>query len=126
MDRGIYGYLLDEKILFDIAKKKIIHYSCDDGDGPIFFQVVSLNETQTRLLRFLLNNRNKDVICRTDIMKEVWDEFSLSSSSQRLWQSMNDLRKKLSSAGLPDDFITNIYGHGYSVDQSKILSLFVN
>lgn len=126
MERRMYGFLLDEKILFDIANKKIIHYSFDESDFPMFIKVVSLNDTQSRLLRFLLVNRKDDIINRNEIMKHVWDSFNLSSSNQRLWQSMNGLRKKLSSLGLPDDFITNIHGIGYSVDNTKVLSLVVN
>lgn len=126
MERRMYGFLLDEKILFDIGNKKIIHYSFDDSDFPMFIKVASLNETQTRLLRFLLVNRKDDVIDRSEIMKGVWDAFSQSSSSQRLWQSINDLRKKLASVGLSEDFITNVHGMGYSVDKNRVLSLFVS
>ncbi|WP_258557400.1 winged helix-turn-helix domain-containing protein [Serratia fonticola] len=84
------------------------------------FKVVSLNETQSRLLTCLLTNRTSAVIYKDDIMKSVWDEFNLSSSNQRLWQTVNELRKKLSFIGLPDDFIANVHGMGYSVNNSKI------
>ncbi|MGM0513275.1 MAG: winged helix-turn-helix domain-containing protein [Pseudomonadota bacterium] len=89
------------------------------------FKVVSLNETQSRLLTCLLMNRTSAVIYKDDIMKSVWDEFNLSSSNQRLWQTVNELRKKLSFIGLPDDFIENIHGMGYAVNNSKIGSLHI-
>lgn len=126
MERRTFGFLLEERILFDISNKKIIHYSFDESDFPMFIKVVSLNDTQARLLKFLLVNRKDEVINRTDILHYVWDSFNLSSSNQRLWQSMNSLRRKLCSIGLPEDFITNVHGVGYSVDNTRILSLLVN
>ena len=122
----MYGFLLDGRILFDIGTKKIIHYSFDESESPMFFKVVSLNDTQSRLLRFLLLNRQRDIIDKTEIMQRVWDACSLSSSNQRLWQSINCLRRKLSYLGLSDDFITNIHGAGYRIDKTKVLSLFVS
>ncbi|WP_404413226.1 transcriptional regulator [Serratia aquatilis] len=92
----------------------------------MFFKIVSLNEIQSRLLTFLLLNRKENVINKDDILKSVWDEFSLSSSNQRLWQTINELRKKLSSIGLPADFIENVHGVGYSVCNSKVHSLNIN
>ncbi|HDC4524632.1 TPA: helix-turn-helix domain-containing protein [Enterobacter kobei] len=121
----MYGFLLDGKILFDIGNRKILHYSFEEPDLPIFIKVVSLNETQARLLRFLLMNRNVPVIERTDIMQCVWDVWNLSSSNQRLWQSINSLRKKLASFGLSDDLIKNVHGMGYSVDETRVLSLVI-
>lgn len=126
MERRMYGFLLDERILFDIGNKKIIHYSFDETESPMFFKAVSLNDTQSRLLRFLLLNRQRDIIDKTEIMQRVWDVCNLSSSNQRLWQSINGIRKKLSYLGLSDDFITNVHGNGYSIDKTKVLPLFVN
>lgn len=126
MERRIYGFLLDGKIIFDIGNKKIIQYSFDESESPMFFKVVSLNETQSRLLRYLLLNRHNTVIDKTDIMQRVWDANSLASSNQRLWQSINSLRKKLSYLGLEDEFISNVHGTGYSVDKEKVLALFLN
>ncbi|HDC4524624.1 TPA: helix-turn-helix domain-containing protein [Enterobacter kobei] len=122
----MYGFLLDGKILFDIGNRKILQYSFEENDLPIFIKVVSLNETQARLLRFLLMKRHDSIIKRTEILYSVWDAFNLSSSNQRLWQSINSLRKKLASFGLSDDFIKNVHGIGYSVDKTRVLSLFVN
>lgn len=125
MERKMYGFLIDERIIFDVGNKKVIHYSFDESDSPMFFKVVSLNDTQARLLRFLLVNRHQDIIDKSEIMLRVWDAWNLSSSNQRLWQSINTLRKKLSYLGVSDDFIKNVHGTGYSIDKNKVLSLVV-
>jgi DNA-binding winged-HTH domains len=126
MDRRVYGFLLDGKIIFDIGNKKIIQYSFDEAESPMFFKVVSLNDTQSRLLRFLLINRENAIIGKTDIMQRVWDANDLASSNQRLWQSINSLRKKLSYLGMTEDFISNVHGTGYSIDKEKVLALYLN
>lgn len=126
MENRLYGFLLDDNILFNIANRKLLYYSDDLSENAMFFKVVSLNEFQSRLLTCLLQNSQIPVINKDDILKSVWDEFSLSSSSQRLWQTINELRKKLSSIGLSADFIENIHGVGYSVINSKVHSLSIN
>jgi len=126
MERRVYGFLLDGKIIFDIGNKKIIQYSFDEAESPMFFKVVSLNDTQSRLLRFLLLNRDTAIIGKTDIMQRVWDANNLASSNQRLWQSINSVRKKLSYLGLKEDFISNVHGTGYSIDKDKVLALFLS
>jgi len=124
MESKLYGFLIDD-VLFNIANRKLMHYSDETAEHSMFFKVVSLNETQTRLLICLLSNHQSPVIDKTDLMKSVWDEFSLSSSNQRLWQTINELRKKLSAIGLPDDFIANVHGMGYSVNGQNVMSLHI-
>ncbi|WP_051916501.1 MULTISPECIES: helix-turn-helix domain-containing protein [unclassified Serratia (in: enterobacteria)] len=125
MDNRLYGFLLDDVILFSISNRKLFYYIDEPSEHSMFFKAVSLNETQSRLLIFLLINSQNVVIDKNDIMKNVWDEFSLSSSNQRLWQTINELRKKLSSIGLPDDFIGNVHGVGYSIGSSKVNFLHI-
>ncbi|MHA7848476.1 winged helix-turn-helix domain-containing protein [Serratia sp. D1N4] len=125
MENRLYGFLLDDNILFNIANRKLFYYSDESSEHSIYFKAVSLNETQSRLLICLLVNSQNAVIDKNDIMKSVWEEFSLSASNQRLWQTINELRKKLSSIGLPDDFIGNVHGIGYSIGSSKVNSLHI-
>ena len=124
MDSRIFGYLLNNNILFEINSKKLVQYQLKNQKQPFSFKVIALGETQSRLLIFFLENRKSGLIDKDTIMKNVWDKFSLSSSSQRLWQTVNELRKTLSYFGLEDDFIRNIHGSGYVIDKSKVLALF--
>ncbi|NTY85625.1 winged helix-turn-helix domain-containing protein [Serratia fonticola] len=125
MDDRIYGFVLDENTLFKIDTRKILFYSEDNFDQSIFFKAISLNETQARLLIYLLTYRHNIVINKNDILKGVWDEFDMSSSNQRLWQTVNILRRKLKSAGLAYDLISNERGHGYSIDGGRIKVLHI-
>lgn len=125
MENRLYGFMLNDNVIFNIATRRLVHHAEELAEHTMSFRSVSLSETQSRLLTCLLMNRKSEVIYKDDIMKSVWDEFSLSSSNQRLWQTVNELRKKLSFIGLPDDFIANIHGVGYSVNNSKIGSLHI-
>ncbi|HBQ2432084.1 TPA: helix-turn-helix domain-containing protein [Klebsiella aerogenes] len=124
MDSRIFGYLINKDILFEVNGRKIIQYQMDNYKQPFCFKVITLNETQCRLLAFLLENRKKSLIDKDDVMKNVWDNYNLSSSSQRLWQTVNDLRKTLDYFGIPGCFITNVHGSGYTIDKNNVLSLF--
>ncbi|MGL5385916.1 MAG: winged helix-turn-helix domain-containing protein [Enterobacterales bacterium] len=125
MENRLYGFLIDDDIQFDIANRRLLYYSDGAYERTLFFKVISLNEIQTRLLIYLLVNSQDAVIYKNDIMKSVWEEINLSSSSQRLWHAINELRKKLASIGLPEDFIANVHGIGYSVDNQRVSSLFI-
>lgn len=125
MENRLYGFLIDGDIQFDIANRRLIYYSDESAEHTLFFKVISLNEIQTRLLIYLLVNSQNAIIYKNDIMKHVWDEINLSSSNQRLWHAVNELRKKLASIGLADDFIVNIHGIGYSIDNQRVSSLFI-
>lgn len=124
MKNRIFGYLVNDDVLFEINSRKLIQYRVESPKLPLYFKVVTLSETQCRLLSFIFENREDDVIEKNEIMKYVWDNFSLSSSNQRLWQSMNDIKKLLLHFGVTNDFISNVHGSGYQVDKTKILALY--
>lgn len=126
MERKLYGFLIDERILFDVRSKRIVYYCFDECDKPVIFKAASLNETQARLFSYLMMHSQKDIIEKSEILHHVWDLYGLSSSNQRLWQSINVIRKKLSYFGLHDEFIKNVHGTGYSIDKDKVLFLLVN
>lgn len=96
MENRLYGFLIDDDIQFDIANRRLLYYS-DGASERTLFSRLSLNEIQTRLLIYLLANSRDAVIYKNDIMRNVWEEINLSSSSQRLWHAINELRRKLAS-----------------------------
>lgn len=124
MENRLYGFLIDNDIQFDIANRRLVQFSDESAEHTLFFKVIYLNEIQTRLLIYFLANGQDDVIYKNDIMKNVWEEINLSSSNQRLWHAVNELRKKLLSFGLDDNFIINVHGVGYSIDSQRVSSLF--
>lgn len=124
MPSEVYGFIINGCVIFNIENRKLICYQDESADMAFSIKIVSLNDTQARLLSFLLHNRGDELIDKDNIMESVWDDFGLSSSSQRLWQSINDLRKKLSVVGIQNDIIINVHGAGYKIDHSQVLSLY--
>ncbi len=125
MEDNLHGFLIDEDIYFNVNHRRLMYFINEGEEHSMSFRLVFLNEMQTRLLSFLLENRKSDVISKNKILKNVWDEFGLSSSNQRLWQEIKKLKSKLSSIGLNDDLITNVRGIGYSVDNQRVKSLLI-
>lgn len=125
MEDNLHGFLIDEDIYFNVNNRRLMYFINEGEEHLLSFRLVFLNEMQTRLLSFLLENRRSDVISKNRIMRNVWDDFGLSSSNQRLWQEIKKLKSKLLSIGLSDDLIISVRGIGYSVDNQRVKSLLI-
>ena len=125
MEDNLHGFLIDEDIYFNVNHRRLLYLINEDEEHLISFRLVFLNEMQTRLLSFLLENRKDEVISKNKIMKNVWDKFGLSSSNQRLWQEIKKIKIKLLSIGLHGDLIISVRGVGYSVDNKRVKSLLI-
>lgn len=125
MENRLFGFLIDEETLLDITKRRLVRFTDASSVNSMTIRVVSLNVTLARLLTLLLLTGSEEVISKNDILNNVWEGHNLSSSSQRLWHAINELRKKLSAIGFPDDFILNARDSGYCINnQHRITSLF--
>lgn len=72
-----------------------------------------LTRNELRIMRLLMENAGT-VITRQEMMRTLWesDEFI---DDNTLTVNINRLRKKLSSIGLPDDFLSTRRGQGYII-----------
>src|SRR5471030_602072 len=116
-----FGYRIKNDVYIDISHRRFIFFSSDKSGNGI--HMLALRKTMMRLLVYLLENANVRLITDDEIMQNVWDIYGLSSSNQRLWQVMRDLKKKLSIAGVPDDLITRAERKGYHLKQEMIITL---
>ncbi|WP_235186727.1 winged helix-turn-helix domain-containing protein [Serratia sp. DD3] len=124
MKGEIYGFLIDEEILFDINKKRLIRFSDDTELRAVTISAVSLSVNLVRLLTLLLTSEKGVVVSKNDILNNVWEDNNLSSSSQRLWHAINELRRKLMAMGLSSDFISSVRDSGYFINNHKVTPLF--
>lgn len=126
MENKLFGFLIDEETLLDITKRRLVRFTDTSSVNSMTIRVVSLNVTMARLLTLLLITGSETIISKDDILNNVWEGHNLSSSSQRLWHAINELRKKLSAVGISDDFILNVRDAGYSINnQYRVTSLFL-
>ncbi|PVZ84696.1 hypothetical protein C9426_22135 [Serratia sp. S1B] len=124
MKGEIYGFLIDEDILFDINKKRLIRFTDDAELHAVTISAVSLSVNLVRLLTLLLTSEHGVVVSKSDILNNVWEKNNLSSSSQRLWHAINELRRKLTAMGLSADFISSARDVGYFINNHKVTPLF--
>ncbi|HCD1616884.1 winged helix-turn-helix domain-containing protein [Serratia marcescens] len=125
MERNLFGFIIDNDIQLDIANKRLVRINSLSPEKLVLFSAVTLNDAMVRLLVFLLIQYGKGrQLSKNEILKKVWDENHYSSSSQKLWQTIKELRIRLDAIGLPHDFIVNVRGSGYTLNNPIVIPLF--
>ncbi|VEC02172.1 Transcriptional regulatory protein, C terminal [Cedecea lapagei] len=76
------------------------------------------------LFVYLLLRHNHKFVSKEELMVNIWEGNNLIPSTQRLWQVINNLNKKLELLGLPANFIHNVKGRGYSIRYDEITPLY--
>ncbi|MCC4107990.1 winged helix-turn-helix domain-containing protein [Serratia ureilytica] len=125
MERNLFGFIIDNDIQLDIANKRLVRINSLSPERLVLFSAVTLNDAMVRLLVFLLlQYGNGQELSKNEILKSVWDDNNYSSSSQKLWQTIKELRLRLDAIGLPHDFIINVRGSGYTLNNPIVTPLF--
>lgn len=86
---------------------------------------IYLRQTMFRLLEFLLERGRSGLLRDDTIMRAVWEAYGLRASAPRLWQVMNELKKKLNVLGVDEDFIMRVEGRGYMVNTSGYEPVYI-
>lgn len=120
----LHGFLIGADVQVDIDNNRLIRVSSENSHKILNFSAIVLKDTVMNLLIFLLTHASDDVVTKEEIMREVWDENNLSSSNQRLWQVVAELKEKLLLIGMPQDFIINMKGKGYKINYPHITPLY--
>lgn len=124
MGRIIFGYLISGDVLFDIKNGSLVSISTKRSE--VGAHSIVLRETMFRLLVYLLDNRDKTFITIDELLFQVWDQYGLQSSNQRLWQVMQALNSRLISVGVPSDFIVRKDSKSYRVKEGFVEPLYFN
>jgi DNA-binding winged helix-turn-helix (wHTH) protein len=124
--KGLFGFVIDNDIQFDIANKRLTRVTAAISERSMIIGAVSLNEAMVRFLSCLLIRASdgEPTVSKREILTEVWENHNLVSSNQQLWKTVRELRFKLTSIGLHQDFIINVGGKGYSLSNHDITPLF--
>lgn len=107
---SIYFYSFENRLLFSIEKNKL--------------SAIKLRQTMARLLEYLLTNAQERVVSDNEIMMNVWEGYDLKSSSQRLWQVMENLKSILLKIGVSCYFIMRVNSNGYLIRKDTTLGLY--
>lgn len=111
------GYLIEGKVVYLHKTKRLI---CLNGYG----EDIILRKTMSHVLEYLFENATIDVVTDSELMENVWDKHGLSSSTQRVWQVMSNLKSKLFFLGLSDDVILRVSKKGYLLKGDSVERLF--
>lgn len=124
MGYRLYGFMIGDDIHFDIANRRLYRLTGSLTDNSIAFASIYFNETMLRLFLYLMINGRKEPISKEELFEEIWEAHNLSPSTQRLWQVLHNLKNKLKLLGLNDDFIHNIKGRGYIINNPDVTPVY--
>lgn len=124
MSYHLYGFIIGKEIHFDVETGRMYRLPSTRANKNFIFGTISFNETMLQLFLYLLKHARNREVTKEELFKNVWENNDLSSSSQRLWQVLHNLNKKLNTLGLPADFIRNIKGCGYIINYLDIKPVY--
>ncbi|WMY73540.1 winged helix-turn-helix domain-containing protein [Buttiauxella selenatireducens] len=124
MGLKLYGYLIGKDIHFDIENKRLYRVSLTGNEKNVAFCATNINDTMMHLFLYLLINARTKMVTKDELLKKIWEDNNLTSSTQRLWQVLNGLSAKLNLLGLPADFIKNTKGQGYIITYDEVMPLY--
>ncbi|WP_240769905.1 winged helix-turn-helix domain-containing protein [Pantoea agglomerans] len=111
------GYLIEGNVVYLHKTKRLI---CLNG----YCEDIILRKTMSHVLEYLFENATIDVVTDSELMENVWDKHGLSSSTQRVWQVMSNLKSKFFFLGLSDDVILRVSKKGYLLKSDSVERLF--
>ncbi|HCU0295284.1 TPA: winged helix-turn-helix domain-containing protein [Citrobacter sedlakii] len=124
MNYQLYGYLIDKDFHFDIENRCLYRLSASGSEKNLLFGALFLNQTMMNVLLYLLQNGRSRSVPKGELLKKIWEEHNLSPSTQRLWQVLTSLNKKLTTLGIPEGFIYYSKGEGYRIVHNDIVPLY--
>ncbi|KAF1369646.1 MAG: helix-turn-helix domain-containing protein [Yokenella regensburgei] len=124
MEYYLHGFMIGKEVHVDIANKRAYRIPVSNSDKTVMFAAVFFNKTMLRLFLYMLMHADERHVSRDELFSHVWEEHNLSPSTQRLWQVVSNLNKKLSVLGLPADFILSTKGCGYFVNHQGVIPLY--
>lgn len=124
MGNRLYGFMIGKEIHFDINSRRLYRLPTSQSDNNLIFASVVFNDTMMNLFLYLLKYGRHNNISKEELFHNIWEVSNLSPSSQRLWQVLNNLSKKLTLIGLPRDFIINKKGRGYTVNYEDVTPIY--
>jgi len=124
MGYRLYGYVIGKEIHFEIENRRLYRLPQGHADKSFIFGSVLFNHTMLHLFVYLLQHGRQTTVPREELLRVVWEENDLVPSSQRLWQVLKNLNRRLSLLGLPDDFIVNVRGSGYIINYVDITPIY--
>jgi DNA-binding winged helix-turn-helix (wHTH) protein len=117
----LFGYLIDDLFQLDIQGGTITKLS---KKSSRYNEVIKLRATMMRLFIFLMGEADGKIISHYELLTQIWEDYGLIASHQRLSHVIARLKVKLALIGMPPDFITTVHGKGYTISGHSIIKLY--
>lgn len=112
LNQVLYGYCIGSHLEFRISPALLVNTLT----GVSF----RLRPTMARLLQYILSHSSERIIEDKNIMREVFENFGLKCSKQRLWQAMNSLKTTLAKCGFSQVVIYRVNNSGFVVSDVHV------
>lgn len=120
-----YAYIVQNEFYILIEMKQIIRFHFDKKRSMVGYITVALSDAGMNILSYILSNsKSRRTFPKDEILAEVMDSIYAYSTNQKLWYILNELKSRLTSVGLPDDFITQQRAKGVIVGPYQITELY--
>lgn len=120
---NVYGYKIGEEILFQISDRILFNTKRVSGTSNKRHSL-KLRSTMAMLLRYLLENANGKIVSDDELLFHVWDQNGLKGSNHRLWEVMNDLKRRIKELGIEEDIILRINSNSYFIKDGYVSPLY--
>lgn len=123
----MFGCLVNDELIVDFTKKRLIRIQTNKSEKSFLIGAVTVSDSVINLLRFILIDIEDDVVVSKErILNNLWDNEFNSSSTQKLWMVMKELKRKLSSIGINNDLVVKVSNSQYKKADVSIRGLFFN
>ncbi|HBV8970899.1 TPA: transcriptional regulator [Klebsiella oxytoca] len=116
-DAEIYGYCIGENIEFRVCPPVLVNICTGRS--------IRLRPTMARLLGYFLQHARDKLISDSRIVSDVFEQYGLKCSQQRLWQAVRALKEVLSKCGFKREFIMRIRNSGFTLSDERVVTLFL-
>lgn len=117
VEQYLYGYCIGEHLEFRVSPALLVN--------TLTGVSIRLRATMARLLEYVLSHSEDRMIEDKRIMRDVFENFGLKCSKQRLWQAVNSLKTLLFKCGIYQNIIYRVNNSGFIVSDIQVSILIL-
>lgn len=123
----MFGCLVNDELIVDFNNSRLIRIQTNKAEKSFLIGAVMVSDSVINLLRFILVDVDEEtVVSKELILNNLWDKDFNSSSTQKLWMVMKELKQKLNAIGIQNELIVKVSHSQYKKADVSIRGLFFN
>lgn len=117
IERVLYGYNIGDCLEYRVSPNLLINIKTG--------KTLRLRSTMARLLNYLLYRSKEKVIEDERIMIDVFENYGLRCSKQRLWQAVRALKNAMMRLGFNKELILRVNSSGFTLSDIRVEMLLI-